>query len=265
VSEPAGDSGNDILQVRLEGSIAVMTMNYPQRRNAFNMAMRTAMYARLVELESNDACRAIVLTGAGGHFCAGGDISEMQHREILEARMRMDLPTRIFKLLVNGPKPLVTAVEGSASGCGVSFVAASDYAVAASDARFACAFINVGLMPDVGGIWSLPRKVGHRKAMEMCAFAEPVDAAEALRIQLINRVCEPGRALEEALKVAERFCRNPPIANALLRAALNTGNDSVDMAANTEMNFQSVLMNTQDYAEAAKAFIEKRKPVFTGR
>ena len=265
MSELGGETPDDILQVRLEGPIAVMTMNYPQRRNAFSMAMRTTMYTRLLELEADEACRAIVVTGAGGHFCAGGDISEMKHRGVLEARVRMDLPTRIFKLMVNGPKPFICAVEGSASGCGVSFIASSDYAVAASDARFACAFINVGLMPDVGGIWSLPRKVGHRKAMEMCAFAEPVDAAEALRCQLINRVCEPGKALEVALKVAERFCRNPPIANALLKAALNTGNDTVDMACNTEMNYQSILMNTQDYAEAAKAFLDKRKPVFTGK
>jgi enoyl-CoA hydratase/carnithine racemase len=254
-----------ILQVRMEGNIAIMTMNYPKRMNAFNMAMRTLMYQRLLELEAEDACRAIVLTGAGGNFCAGGDISEMQHRELLEARMRMDLPTRIFKLLVNGPKPFLTAVEGNAAGCGVSFVAASDYSVAASDARFACSFIKVGLMPDVGGIWSLPRKVGHRKAMELCAFAEPIDAAEALRIQLLNRVCEPGRALEEALAAAAKFARNPAVSMALLRSALNTGNDSVDLAVNTEVNFQSTLMNTDDYAEAAKAFIEKRKPVFTGR
>ena len=259
------ESPEEVLQVRREGSVAIMTMNYPQRRNAFNMAMRTAMYARLLEIESDDSCHALVLTGAGGHFCAGGDISEMKHRQILEARMRMDLPTRIFKLLVNGPKPFITAVEGRAAGCGVSFVAASDYAVAAQDARFTCSFVNVGLMPDVGGIWSLPRRVGHRKAFELCSLAETIDAAEAQRIDLINRVCEPGQALAEALKVAERLCQNPPITNALLKAALSTGNDSVDMAANTEMNFQSILMHTQDYAEAAAAFNEKRKPVFKGR
>ena len=120
-------------------------------------------------------------------------------------------------------------------------------------------------MPDVGGIWSLPRRVGHRKAYELCALAETFDAAEALRIQLINRSCEPGQALAEALQVAERLCQNPPITIALLKAALSTGNDSVDLAVNTEMSFQSILMNTEDYAEAAAAFNEKRKPVFKGR
>jgi enoyl-CoA hydratase/carnithine racemase len=256
---------DDILQVRYEGNIAVMTLNNPRRLNAFNWAMRSAMYERLLEIESNDACRAIVLTGAGGNLCSGGDISEMQRREIIEARMRTDLATRIFKLLVNGPKPFVCAVEGNAAGAGISFVAASDYAVGASDAKFSCAFIRVGLMPDVGAIWSLPRKVGHRKAMELCAFAESFGAEEALRMQLINRICEPGQALDQALEAAARFARNPPVAMALMKAALNTGNDTVDRAVATEQDYQSVLMNTEDFAEATRAFMEKRKPEFKGR
>jgi enoyl-CoA hydratase/carnithine racemase len=259
------ESAEEVLQVRYDGPIAIMTLNNPKRLNAFNWAMRTAMYERLLEIESNDACRAIVLTGAGGNLCAGGDISEMQHREIIEARMRMDLPTRIFKLLVNGPKPFLCAVEGNAAGAGVSFVAASDYAVAASDAKFTCAFIKVGLMPDVGAIWSLPRKVGHRKAMELCAFAEPFDAQAALEMQLINRVCEPGHALEQALVAAEKFARTPAVAMALMKSALNTGNDTVDLAMATEVSYQSILQNTADFAEAAQAFGEKRKPNFTGR
>ena len=156
-------------------------------------------------------------------------------------------------------------MEGNAAGAGVSFVAASDYAVAARDAKFSCAFIKVGLIPDVGAIWSLPRKVGHRKAMELCAFGETFDAHEALRIQLINAVCEPGQALDAALKIAAKFARAPALAMALMRSALNTGNDTVDMAMTTEVNYQSVLQNSADFAEAAAAFAEKRKPVFTGR
>lgn len=259
------EASDEILLVRREGNVAVMTLNNPKRLNAFNLAMRTAMYARLIEIEADESCRAIVLTGAGGNLCAGGDISEMKHRKILEARMRMDLPTRIFKLLVNGPKPFICAVEGNAAGAGVSFIAASDYAVAASDAKFSCAFIKVGLMPDVGAIWSLPRKIGHRKAMELCAFAEPFDAQAALEMQLINHICEPGKALEHALEAAEKFARNPAVAVALMKSALNTGNDTIDLAITTEMNYQSVLMNTEDFAEAARAFMEKRKPNFTGR
>jgi enoyl-CoA hydratase/carnithine racemase len=257
-------SDAEILQVRYDGNIAIMTMNNPKRLNAFNMKMRQAMYARLLEIVENEECRAIVLTGAGGNLCAGGDISEMQRRKIIEGRLRFDLPTRIFKLLVTGPKPFIVAVEGNCMGAGVSFVAASDYAVAASDAKFGCAWIKVGLMPDVGGIWSIPRKIGHRKAMELCALGDTFDANEALRLQLVNKLCEPGRALDEAIEVARRFAKNPPVAMALMKAALNIGNDSIDQAINTEVNHQSVLMNTEDFGEAAQAFMEKRKPNFTG-
>lgn len=261
----SSEPGGDVVEVRREERIAVVTLNNPKRMNAVGMAMRAALYERLLELEADDACRAIVLTGAGGNFCAGGDVSEMHRREVLEGRMRVDLPARIVRLLVTGPKPFICAVEGNAFGCGVSFVAASDYAVAASDSKFSCAFIKVGLMADYGGIWSIARKVGHRKAMEMCAFAETFGAQQALEMQLVNRTCEPGQALAAALEAAEKFARNPPIAMALLKSALNTGNDTLDQAVATEVNTMSVLMHTEDFAEATQAFMEKRKPDFTGR
>jgi enoyl-CoA hydratase/carnithine racemase len=137
--------------------------------------------------------------------------------------------------------------------------------VAATNGKFSCAFIKVGLFPDFGGLWSMARMIGHRKAMEMCAFAETYSAQQALDMQLINRTCEPGQALEAALEAAERFAKNPPVAMALLKSALNTGNDTVDLTVATEVNYQSVLMRTEDFAEAMRAFMEKRKPNFTGR
>jgi len=258
-------ASHELVLVRREGAIAVLTLNNPRRMNAFSLAMRTQMWERLVELEADDGCRAIVLTGAGGNLCSGGDITEMAQRPVLQGRMRMELATRIFRLLVTGPKPLLCAVEGNAAGCGVSFAAASDYCVAARDAKFKIAFIKVGLIPDVGGLWSIPRRIGHRKALELAAFAEPFDAGEALRLQLINEVSEPGKALERALVAAERLAANPPIAMALLRAALNAGADSVDAACQTEITYQSTLQNSEDFSEAAKAFLEKRLPKFTGR
>ena len=179
--------------------------------------------------------------------------------------MRMELGVRIFRLFVTGPKPLICAVEGNAAGAGVSFAAASDYCVAASDAKFKIAFIKVGLIPDVGGLWSIPRKIGHRKAMELAAFAEPFGAGQALQMQLINEVCEPGKALERALAIAEKFAANPPMANALLRAALNAEADTVDDACQAEITYQAALQNSEDFGEAAKAFLEKRPPKFTGR
>lgn len=259
------ETNEDIVRVHREGAIGVLTLNNPRRLNAFGLAMRRQMWERLLELESDASCRAIVLTGAGGNLCSGGDITEMAQRPIIEGRMRMELSTRIFRLLVTGPKPFLCAIEGNAAGCGVSLVAASDYSAAASDSRYRISFIKMGLLPDVGGLWSIPRRIGHRKTMEFAAFAEPFDAQEALRLTLVNELCEPGKALERALIAAEKFAQHPPLAVALLRNALNVGSDSIDAACQSEMSFQSTLQNSADFAEAARAFLEKRAPVFTGR
>jgi enoyl-CoA hydratase/carnithine racemase len=263
---------DDPILLSREGAIAVLTLNKPSRLNALGLAMREALFDPLIELGADDACRAIALTGAGGDFTAGGDISEMRPRisemrprEIVAGPMSVALSTRIFGALVTSPKPVIAAIEGKAFGCSVSFAAASDYAVAANDAQFSCAFVKVGLMADFGAIWSLARRVGQRKAMELCAFAEAFDAEAAMQMQLVNRLCEPGVALRVALAAAEKFAANPPIAMTLLKSELITGADSLDQAIATEMNDLPVLMKTEDFAEVTSAFREKRKLNFTGR
>jgi enoyl-CoA hydratase/carnithine racemase len=258
------EHAEQLIQVRRDGEIAIIYLNNPARLNAFSVRMREQLYNHLLEIEQREDCRALVLTGADGNFCAGGDISEMKRRSVLEARMRMDLPTRIFKMLVAGPKPFIAAVEGKVAGAGLSLVAASDYCVAASNAGFSCAFMKMGLIPDVGGIWSLPRKIGHRRTMELCALAEPFGAESALRMDLINKVCEPGKALEEAIGIARRFARHPPIAMAMLKSALAVGSDTLDQATNTEIADLAVLMNSADYDEAVRAFNARRKPTVNG-
>jgi enoyl-CoA hydratase/carnithine racemase len=252
-------SAGALVQLQLVSRTAVLTLNDFAKRNALSVPMREALLGRLLELENDAECRAIVLTGAGGQFCAGGDVGEMKRRTIIEGRLRMDLPTRIFRMLATGPKPVVAAIEGNAIGAGVSLAAACDFCVAASDASFACSFIKLGLMPDVGGIWSIPRRVGHRRAFELCAFAEPFAADHALQLGLIDRLCDPGTALETAMSVADSLAQVPPIAMALLKAALATGNTTLDAAIETEINFASVLMDSDDYAEAVRLFQQRRR------
>lgn len=259
------EASPDVVTLRYEQDLAFITLNALQRMNAFGQAMREALYDCLLDVEKNMACRCIVLSGAGGNFTAGGDINEMRQRTLLEGRQKVDILVRIFKKLLTIAQPIVCAVEGNCMGAGVSFAAASDYVVASSSARFGVAQVKVGLLPDLGAIWSLPRKVGYRKAMELAAFGDRFEAEEALRIGLVNRLCEPGRALEEAMVAARRFAQNPPVAMALIKAALNSGNETLEQAIKTETDYQAILYSTEDHGEAARAFLEKRKPQFTGR
>jgi enoyl-CoA hydratase/carnithine racemase len=209
--------------------------------------------------------RAIVITGAAGHFCAGGDISEMKERTLLENRERWNLVTALIRLIALGPKPVVAAVEGSAMGAGLSLAALSDYLVTARDAKFGAAFVKMGLLPDMGALWSVQQRVGPAKAREILGLARSFDGTEAARIGLANEVVEPGQALARALAVAQEYAALPPVATALLKSAMAQGTDTLDAAIRSEVEFQAVAMGSGDHAEAVRAFTEKRSPTFDGR
>lgn len=256
---------DDIVQTRLDGAVAVVTLNYPQRRNAFSLAMRRALRETLYRLAYLDeSCRAIVLTGAGNAFCAGGDISEMKERPTLEFRERNLLPLEVFRLLAAGPRPVVAAVEGFAMGAGVSLAAACDYVVTARNARYACSFVKVGLLPDCGLYWSLAQRVGAGRARELMLSGREFNGEEAFETGFANHIVDPGAALEAALEVARQYAALPPLALAHLKAALAGGCDTLDQAIETEVNLQPLLRRSEDHVEATTAFMAKRKPVFVG-
>lgn len=259
------DNDAQALLYERSGAVAKLTLNLPDRRNALSLPLREALRARLQELmKPQDDSRAIVLCGAGGNFCAGGDISEMRKRTALEVRDRLGLFLDIFKLIVCGPKPVVCAVEGAAMGAGLSFAAAGDYVVTAANARYSCAFVKMGLLPDTGLFWSLSQKMGAGKARELMLRATEFDGQTAFELGLANEIVEPGMAEAAAMKVAERLARVPPMAIALLKAALAGGCDTLEQAYETEINLQPTLRRSHDHREAARAFLEKREPVFTG-
>lgn len=255
---------DDVITVTREGAVAIITLSNAARRNAMGLKMRQQLVASFEQLMADKSCRAIVLTGAGGHFCAGGDISEMKQRTLLENRSRWSLPMSLVRLMATGPKPIVAAVEGVAVGAGMSLVALCDYAVAARNAKFAAAFVKVGILPDVGAFWSVPRKVGFSKARELFGLARQFEGEEAARIGLVNQLAEPGAALADALAVAQEYAAMPPVAMALLKSALAEGVDTLAAAMRSEVDLQTVAMATRDHQEAVSAFLEKRKPEFTG-
>lgn len=264
---PGTDELNDLVQVRHEDGVAVVTMNYPQRRNAFSMAMRVALIDVFQRLFHEDAAtRAIVLTGSEGHFCAGGDLSEMQAATptLLELRERIAVGVRLFRLIYTGTKPVVAAVEGTCFGAGLSLAAACDLAVSSSAAKYCCAFTKVGLLPDTGLLWTLPQKVGGGKARELMLKTDVFDAATAQRIGLVNQTTEPGGALDAAIRQAARFASYPPVTLALLKASLVNAGNSIEDAWRLEVDLNPLTRQTSDHTEAVAAFMEKRKPAFTG-
>ncbi|WP_280155395.1 enoyl-CoA hydratase/isomerase family protein [Piscinibacter sp. XHJ-5] len=258
------DRPSDMTPLTREGAVAVIRLSYPARRNAFGMQMRTQLRDRLREAMADEALRAIVITGEGGHFCAGGDISEMAQRSLLQNRERWNVVVDLIRLIATGPKPVVTAVEGSAMGAGFSIAALGDYLVCARDAKFGAAFARMGLMPDMGALWSLQHRVGRAKAREILGLARPFDGAEACRIGLANELCEPGQALERGIAVASEYAALPPVTSALLKSTLAQGVDSLEAAIRSETEFQAVAMGTADHHEAVRAFMEKRSPRFEG-
>ena len=253
-----------MVPLRREGAVAILTLNYPARRNAYCLQMRTQLRERLEAAMADAEVRAIVLTGADGHFCAGGDVSEMAQRTLLENRERWQLVTALIRLIALGPKPVVAAVEGAAMGAGLSLAALADYTVAAQDAKFGAAFIKLGLLPDMGLLWSLQHRVGRAKAREILGLARVLDGAEAARIGLANEAVAPGQALARATAVAQEYALLPPLAAALLKDALAQGVDSLEAALRSETEFQAVAMGSQDHAEAVQAFTGKRAPKFSG-
>jgi len=259
------DRPADMVPMTREGAVAVLTLSFPARRNAYCLQMRTQLRERLEAAMADAEVRAIVLTGAGEHFCAGGDISEMETRTLLENRERWNLVSALIRLIALGPKPVVAAVEGSAMGAGLSIASLADHVVAARSAKFGAAFVKVGLMPDMGALWSLQHRVGRAKAREILGLARVFDGVEAHRIGLANELAELGGALPRALAVAHDYAALPPVASALLKSALAQGADSLDAAIRSEVEMQAVAMGSADHAEAVRAFLEKRAPRFEGR
>jgi 2-(1,2-epoxy-1,2-dihydrophenyl)acetyl-CoA isomerase len=253
---------SELVLVARDGMIATVTLNDPTHLNLFSPAMRDGLIDAFRQLNDDPDCRAIVLAAAGKDFSAGGDMKSMTEKSAMQMRARLAKGSSVLaRLLVAGNKPVIAAVEGNAYGAGLSLAAAAEYVVAARTAKFCAAFLRIGLIPDVGLLWTLPRRVGRGRAMKLMALARPVDASEAERIGLVDELTEPGSALEAAKKVARDFAEMPPVATSLLKWAMSRGLEDV---LRQEIDLQPVSFVSNDHAEAKAAFFEKRRPSFRG-
>jgi len=211
---------------------------------------------------ADPAVRAIVLTGAGPVFCAGGDLSAMQRRTPAAALELLESAQAVVRTILAGPTPVIAAVEGAAFGAGVALASACDRVVATEDARFRATFTGVGLSGDMGIFWSLPHRVGTAWARRMLLFGDTVAGRRAYDIGLADEITEPGGALEAARATAESVARGPAAANAAVKAMLDLAAGEREAVLSAEAGHQSALTDTDDFAEGIAAFRERRPAVF---
>jgi 2-(1,2-epoxy-1,2-dihydrophenyl)acetyl-CoA isomerase len=252
-------------------AVATLTLNRPERLNALGDTLREDLYAAVLRASQDAEVRAIVLTGAGRAFCAGGDVKAMN--EAREGRAERPLAEKIAPLrdrvllaMREAPKPVIAAVNGPAVGAGMNIALGCDIRLASTSATFAQAFVKRGLHPDWGGTYFLPRLVGMAKACELVFTGDVVDAQEALRLGLVNAVHPPEALMPATYELARKLSAGPPVAIRLAKRALYH-NQEVELRAALEFETfaQNVCHETEDAREGIRAFVEKRAPVFRGR
>ena len=256
--------------VSVEAGVQRITLNRPDKLNAFNPEMHGLLRAALAQADSDPAIRCVLLTGAGRGFCAGQDLSE---REVKGGDAPIDLSVTIssyYNPLVRRmralPKPIVCAVNGVAAGAGASIALACDLVLAARSASFIQAFARIGLVPDSGGTYFLPRLVGRARAMGLALLGDKLAAEDAERWGLIWKCVDDDKLPEEAAKLAQALARGPTRGYGLIKRALEASTDNtLDAQLELERDLQREAGFSADYREGVAAFLAKRKPEFNGR
>jgi 2-(1,2-epoxy-1,2-dihydrophenyl)acetyl-CoA isomerase len=250
-----------VLDETHDGATSVLTLDYPERRNALAIPMRERLAAAFDRIEADASVRAVVVTGKGGTFCAGGDVSGMDAATLAAGRERFRLTHRLVRLVAQCGKPVIAAVEGWCVGAGLSLACLCDTVVAAEDARFMAGFGKLGLVADLGLVHTLPLRIGQGRARQVLLYGEAVGARDAERIGLVDRLAPPGGALDAALALARLLHEAAPLPIALTKQFLGQG---LDAALAWERETQSALFQSADHAEGKAAFLAKRRPRFSG-
>ena len=245
--------------------ITTITLNRPDKLNAFSGTMREDLVAAL----RSAAGLVVVITGAGRAFCAGGDIEFMsslqKNRDVEAFRKLLDAGREVVMQIATMPRPVIASVNGVAAGAGCNLALACDYRIASDSAKFAQSFVRIGLHPDWGGTWFLPRAVGRSAAFEMMATGRIVDAEEALHIGLADRVAPAASLGDETQKLARAIASGPPLAIAAIKRSLSVSErNDLETQIDLETKNQLEAFKSNDFAEGMAAFFEKRPPTFKG-
>lgn len=263
------DTGTDDLRAHVEDGTAVLVLHRPERRNALTPAMVAGLGRVLAEVEVDDDVGAVVLTGAGGAFCAGGDVKAMAESRPLPVpaaleRQRHD-QREVCGRLWRMPKPVLAALPGAAAGAGLGIALACDLRYATERTVLTTAFAKVGLSGDYGVAWFLTRAVGTARARELMLLADRVDAATALQLGLVNAVLPEDELLAQVLDRAGRLAAGPRVALSLMKCNLSLAlTADLEEFMDVEVLHHVTTRSTADHAEAARAFVERRPARFAG-
>jgi 2-(1,2-epoxy-1,2-dihydrophenyl)acetyl-CoA isomerase len=261
----------ETVEYTLENAVATIRMNRPDALNALSLQLSLDL-ASAVERARSDGARVAILTGSGRAFCSGGDLREMKAIGEKEGRIEafLDEPLRALHAVIKGiretPLPFIAAVNGVCAGAGTNFALACDIVIAAEDASFNEAFVRIGLSPDCGGTFFLPRAIGEKLAAEMFMTGETVSAERAARFGMINRVVPADSLMTEALLTAQKLAAGPTAAIGRIKRMMNAS-FSNDLGAQLELEHECQLESGRDadFKEGVTAFFEKRPAKFTGR
>jgi 2-(1,2-epoxy-1,2-dihydrophenyl)acetyl-CoA isomerase len=257
---------SDTVLRETNGGVLTLTLNRPEALNSFNIEMKESLLAGLKDAARDTNVRVVVLTGAGRAFSAGQDLKERTAPGVADLGTELRLRYNPIVLAMRKlEKPVIGAINGVAAGAGISVALACDLRVAADNASFIEVFARVGLVPDTGSSWFLPRLVGYAKAAELSFTTDPVDAQTAERIGLVNRVVPADQLMNETNVLATRLARSAPIALGLAKRALNRALESgLEEQLEYEAQLQSIAGRSKDHQEGVAAFVEKRPANFTG-
>jgi enoyl-CoA hydratase len=257
---------SEVVRTESRGAVAVVTINRPEKRNALNGQVRCAFLGAIDAATRDRAVRAVVVTGAGDKaFVAGADIAEFEGRTPVDQYRAMKAPT-IFEAVERSPKPVIAAVNGYCLGGGMELALACDIRIAADTARFGQPEVNLGIIPGGGGTQRLPRVAGLGAALRLVLTGEMIDAAEALRLGVVEEVVPPDRLMPRALAIAEAIAAKSPVAVAAAKEATRAAL-SLPLAEGLKLEtalFQ-LCFASEDKIEGVRAFLEKRAPQFSGR
>ncbi len=258
------------IEKTIQNGVLKIVLNRPDVLNSFNYAMAEEIQAAFIEAETNTEIRCVLLTGNGRAFCAGQDLQEVTeiakdpNRELSEVVHHTYNP--IIKAIRNLEKPVICAVNGTAAGAGANIALACDMVIASEEAKFIQSFSNIGLIPDSGGTYFLPRLVGLARATELTFTGRPVKAPEAVEIGMIYKSVPANELMNETVNLCEKFAQMPTRGYGLTKKGFNAGfSNDLEAQLNLEADLQAEAGSTDDYHEGVAAFLEKRAPNFKGK